>query len=69
MNILEALKKYIRANGGSSRANNISEAVKDLDSIPKISDSVLVKSSTEGSDKIFAITVNDSGTISATEVV
>lgn len=35
MNILEALKKYIRANGGSSRANNISEAVKDLDSIPQ----------------------------------
>lgn len=37
MNILEALKKYIRANGGSSRANNISEAVKDLDSIPQSS--------------------------------
>lgn len=35
MNILESLKKYIRANGGSSRANNISEAVKDLDSIPQ----------------------------------
>ena len=35
MNILEALKKYIRTNGGSSRANNISEAVKDLDSIPQ----------------------------------
>lgn len=35
MNILEALKKYIRANGGSSKANNISEAVKDLDSIPQ----------------------------------
>lgn len=35
MNILEALKKYIRANGGSSRANNISEAVRDLDSIPQ----------------------------------
>lgn len=35
MNILEALKKYIRVNGGSSRANNISEAVRDLDSIPQ----------------------------------
>lgn len=35
MNILEALKKYIRANGGSSRANNIAEAVNDLDSIPQ----------------------------------
>ena len=28
-------KKYIRTNGGSSRANNISEAVRDLDSIPQ----------------------------------
>lgn len=35
MNILEALKNYIRSHGGSSRANNISEAVKDLDSIPQ----------------------------------
>lgn len=30
---------------------------------------ILVKSSTEGSSKIFKISVNDSGTVSAAEVV
>ena len=36
---------------------------------PATADTVILNSSTEGSDKRFEITVDDSGTISATEVV
>ena len=50
--------------------NNTAEvSVSQSNLYPATADTVILQSSTEGSSKRFEITVDDSGTISATEVV
>lgn len=54
----------------SVTVNNTAETNVSLSKLyPATADTVILQSSTEGSDKRFEITVDDSGTISATEVV
>ena len=54
----------------SVTVNNTAEVNVSISKLyPATADTVILQSSTEGSDKRFEITVDDSGTISATEVV
>lgn len=51
-------------SGGSKQIRKLPE-----ECLPESVDSVIIRSSTEGSTKKFKLTVDDSGTISATEIV
>lgn len=64
---------YIRANGNgeievTKRNSGLTSGGDTTTLFKNGDDSMILKSSTEGSTKTFKITVDDSGTISATEV-